>query len=403
MAPIDLTETGSGQVCELADEDAARLIAVDFLNVQRMSSGRWRIKPKQGRPVVGSVRVGTTELHIHPKLPIKRVLFLLGYAVGRGKWQDDTVGLREEKTLVPAVAQPLWRQTQIALAPGVLQGYRQDDAVSTVLRGRIRETDQLYQGHGLRTPLHIRYDELTVDIPENQILRTALERMLTMPGVDKESRGMLGMLLARLAGVQGIPRGGAAPQWTPNRLNARYQSALQLAEVVLRESSVEHGRGVIAANGFVLEMEDVFEDFVRVAVGEELKRRLGGEYWKETDFRLDKGGVLKMEPDLVWGPSKHQRAAVVDAKYFSERKKLGGDRDGVYQMIAYCTALGLNRGHLVYAMGRSVPTRHVIRNAGLEIVCHALDLDQDPKPLLQQISQLTDVITETLTPPVRRR
>jgi 5-methylcytosine-specific restriction endonuclease McrBC regulatory subunit McrC len=52
------------------------------------------------------------------------------------------------------------------------------DETAYILRGRLRETEQLYRHHGLPVPLEIRHDEFAVDITENQILRAARERML---------------------------------------------------------------------------------------------------------------------------------------------------------------------------------------------------------------------------------
>jgi hypothetical protein len=50
-------------------------------------------------------------------------------------------------------------------------------------------------------------------------------------------------------------------------------------------------------------------------------------------------------------------------------------------MLAYCTALGLDRGHLVYAKGAAEPYRHVVRGAGIES-CHRPNrsvLSNDPR------------------------
>src|SRR5258706_338024 len=83
----------------------------------------------------------------------------------------------------PAVDQALWRQTERASHQGLLPGYILVEESSQVLRGRLRENEQLHRHHGLLLPLEIQYDEFTIDIAENQILRTACERMLTVPRV----------------------------------------------------------------------------------------------------------------------------------------------------------------------------------------------------------------------------
>lgn len=64
----------------------------------------------------------------------------------------------------------------------------------------------------------------------------------------------------------------------------------------------------------------------------------------------------------------------------------------LYQLLAYCTILGLGVGHLVYAASNEQPARHVIREAGTEIVCHALNLDRPSEELLTEIRDLAGSI-----------
>ncbi|WP_219500118.1 McrC family protein [Nonomuraea ceibae] len=386
--PITVSEIGKGSPYKLADAEAEALKAsrLGLVKLAYASSGKWQVK---GNNKVGSARIGGRDVHVAPKFPIRRVLFLLGYTEGlREPWQHDEVLLEEELGLVPAFAQPLWRQIDAALKPGLLYGYRERDEVSTVLRGRLRETDQLYRGHGLQTPLQIRYSDRTPDIPENQILKAAVLRMMSVPGVDAESRRRLRLLLAKLAKV--TPTVGPLP--TINRLNARYATALKLAELTLRQTSVDQGEGRrISCNGFVVDMEDVFENFVRITIGSRLKRMLGGRYDKPGIF-LAPG--LPMHPDLVWyRPGPVERAGVVvDAKYSQEKERGGGGLDDIRQMLVYCTVLGVRRGHLIYAKGNAAPTTFPIADTGIDIVCHSLNLNQDPESLFADIQSLANQI-----------
>ena len=83
--------------------------------------------------------------------------------------------------------------------------------------------------------------------------------------------------------------------------------------------------------------------------------------------------------------------AVIDAKYKAE-KPAGYPNADLYQLLAYCTVLGLRNGHLIYAKGNEEPARHVVRQAGVEIVCHALDLSLAPDMLIGQMHDLARTI-----------
>lgn len=67
-------------------------------------------------------------------------------------------------------------------------------------------------------------------------------------------------------------------------------------------------------------------------------------------------------------------------------------------MLAYCTTLGLRCGHLIYARGTEEPAHHVVRRAGIEIICHAVDLDVEPEVLLAQVRGLAGRIADVARP-----
>jgi len=339
---------------------------------------------------VGTARIGDVVVRIHPKVPISRLLFLVGYSLHGAAWQASPVDIDESADLVPAVAQALWRQVSYAIHQGLLPGYVTVEENSPVLRGRLRESAQLALHHGLPLPLEIRHDEFTADIAENQILRTACERMLLVPRVGEESSRMLRRLLRDFADVRSIDRGAPVPPWQPTRRNARYHAALRLAELVLRATSVDHGGGAVAVNGFLLDMPRLFEDFVTVALREALESAFGGRVEAQSRHYLDVAGRVLLKPDILWRRGGVP-AAVIDAKYKAE-KPSGYPNADLYQLLAYCTVLGLSAGHLVYAAGNEAPAHHVIRQAGTEIICHALNLSHPPADLLAEVETLATSI-----------
>jgi 5-methylcytosine-specific restriction enzyme subunit McrC len=345
--------------------------------------GIWLIGPA-GK--VGAARAAGMEIRIKPKVPVARLLFLAGYSRHAAAWRPETVPVSEAADLIPAVAQALWRQTERAIHQGLLPGYVLVEESSPVLRGRLRESEQLHRHHGLPLPLEIRHDEFTTDIPENQILRTACERMLTVPRVDAGSQRMLRRLLRDFGDVTPLSRGDPIPAWQPTRLNARYHAALRLAEIVLRATSAEHQPGSVPVTGFLLDMPKLFEDFVTVALREALEAGFGGRVDDQDRHYLDQAGTVVLRPDIVW-KVRGSPAAVIDAKYKAEQPA-GYPNADLYQLLAYCTALGLRAGHLVYAKGSAEPARHEVRRSGIEIVCHALDLSQPPALLLGQVREL---------------
>lgn len=392
MNSIELDELGPGVELPLTPEQGRSLASSDVVNAapSPFSPGAWRVSAA-GK--VGAARIGDIEIHIKPKVSIARLLFLAGYAQHAAAWQPESVPVDEAADLAPAIGQALWRQTERAIHEGLLPGYILVEESSQVLRGRLRESDQLHRHHGLPLPLEIRHDEFTIDIAENRILRTACERMLTVPRLDTEAQRMLRRMLRDFADVTPLSRSDPIPRWRPTRLNARYHTALRLAELVLHATSIEHGFGDVAVNGFLLDVPRLFEDFVTVALREALVTAYGGRVDGQDRNHFDEAGHVVLRPDIVW-KIRGVPIAVVDAKYKAEMPA-GYPNADLYQLLAYCTVLGLRTGHLVYAKGNKKPARHVVRSSGIEIRTHALDLGQESEELLAQVQGLARLIAST--------
>ena len=387
---IDLTELGPPAEAELSADQGRMLASSGIVTaVPSLYRPGWWAVGSSGR--VGAARVGDVVIRVRPKVAIARLLFLLGYSMHGSAWQSSAVNLDEAADLVPAIAEALWRQVSHAIGQGLLPGYVSTEESSLVLRGRLLESAQLARHHGLPLPLEIQHDEFTVDIPENQILRTACERMLLVPRVVAETKVRLRRLLREFGDVATIRRGDPVPSWQPSRLNARYHVALRLAGLVLRATSVEHSAGRVAINGFLLDMPQLFEDFVTAALREALEGSYGGRVLAQPRGYLDVAGRVVLRPDITWQVSGAV-VAVADAKYKSE-KPSGYPNADLYQLLAYCTILGLPVGHLVYARGNASAARHVVRQSGVEILCHAIDLSLPPDQLIGQMSSLAEAVT----------
>jgi 5-methylcytosine-specific restriction enzyme subunit McrC len=171
------------------------------------------------------------------------------------------------------------------------------------------------------------------------------------------------------------------------RLNEHYRPALALAELVLRNFSISQKSGKVESTTFVFNMNKVFEDFVTAAFTEAMRKYGGTVRPQVGEYSLAERGRLPLRPDIGWWGG-NRCLAVLDAKY----KAIDDGRlrhDDAYQMLAYCTAYGLDRGYLIYARDSGAePTVYVVRNVKTEIVVVALDVEQEPEVLLKQVEEL---------------
>ena len=403
MLRLCLEEYGVTVPARLDPATAAQLAASQLVTLTPFGEADlWGVR---ARGKVGVARLGDIELHIRPKIDVNHLFFLLGYARDPQLWRPEDVAGAEHTDLVPAVAEAFVHQAERALRPGLLQGYRTTETSSTVLRGRIRETAQLTRRFCMPTPLEIRYDEFTPDIPENQLLLAAARRLLTLPILQDPTRRRLLRIAARLTDITTPPRGHGLPVWRANRLNDRYRAALHLADIVLRDNAVDSLPAQVKIRGFMVDMWRVFEDFITTALRAALTAR--GQHSQPQDpHYLDTAHNILLKPDLVhYSPDGIPRS-VLDIKYKAESAD-GFPNSDIYQMLAYCIALGLPDGHLVYAQGNATSHNHTVYRADTQIIQHTLDLQAPAHRLLEQIAALAESLTEphhlrTQTPPRNR-
>jgi 5-methylcytosine-specific restriction enzyme subunit McrC len=389
-----LTEGASPIGYDLTEAEAAALDAAELAVVSRHPRGQlWEVA---SGTKIGAATVGELQVTVRPKVPIDRLVFMMGFARDPSFWRDQTVLLEVEDDLPSALAEAFRRQAARALEQGVLHGYREQDETVPVLRGRLRSSDQMKRRFGLGLPLEVTYDEFTVDIAENQLLLAATTRLLRMPGVSRGARQALQRLRLQLVDVSHLIAGLPVPSWRASRLNTRYQPALQLAGLILGGDSFEQRVGDLLVSGFVFDMWKIYEDFVCVALAEAFRRH-GGASSLQHRVYLDIAEVVKMRPDFVWS-RLHEPVVVVDAKYKAE-KPAGLPQADLYQVLAYCTVLDLAEGHLVYAKGSDEPAVHHVTGSSVRIHCHSLDLAKSPSLILREVESLAASMAHAVSMP----
>ncbi|WP_046468353.1 McrC family protein [Allosalinactinospora lopnorensis] len=397
MTRIELVEYVPLPGVRVSPGQAAALAACELVSMRPDSGGSWTLTADRG--LVGAVHVGhkdaSVELRVAPKLPIRRLFFLLGYAQHGLHWHRHPVDSHEHTDLLPAIASAFARMADRALTRGVLLGYRTVEEALPVVRGRLRESEQIRRRFGALLPVEVVYDDYTPDTPENRILLAAARRLLRLPRLDGTARALLHRVVHRLDGVTALVAGQPLPEWRASRLNARYRAPLGLAELVLRGGSYELDQArTLRAEGLVLRMWQVYEDFLTRALTDALHPYGGHCASQDTRHHLDRARAMPLRPDLLYyrqsPDGRPMPAAVADAKYKTART--GGTDSDVYQMLAYCTALDLAEGHLIYASGPEAGPRAHHINGGTRIAVHqhVLDLDRAPGEVLAQIAHIAE-------------
>lgn len=339
--------------------------------------------------VVGAISLPDLGIEIRPKIPIEQVLFLVSYALDPRRWHDIDYSFGTVDSFLEAIVPGFARHVGRALARGLLQGYRlEEDSLATV-RGRIRFDDQLRDRFGRFPPVEVRFEEFTEDVEENRLLKAAIDQLSRLRIRSVKASRSLQSLAPAFESVHLVayePR--RLPEILYTRLNEHYRPAVELARLVLRSTSFEflHGRAV--ASSFLVDMSEVFESFVAIALRERLRipERAFPRGARGHPLHLDRAKLIRLEPDLSWWDGPVCRF-VGDVKY-KRVQATGVLHPDLYQVLAYCIATDLANGLLIYAAGEAPQVRHEVVRIGKDLHVVTLDLGGSQESVLDQVAAL---------------
>lgn len=393
---------------EYRTEPAVALSAIERDAIRRLHPGI-HLEPTiglEGRyDLTSDQRIGVVSLpglvlEIRPKVPLSSVLFLVSYTCDAAVWLDEQPELSRDLDLVEMIAIMLSKLVQHATRRGLLNGYQCEDEPLQTPRGRILFDEHLRRRLGHSPPIEVRHDTFTADILENRILLAALVAMKRMPvrsDVAPRELARAQRLFGAVAQVH-FPASGV-PEVIFTRLNRHYQAALTLARLVLSSASLQLGSGEVRGSAFVIDMNVVFEGFVRVALRRALGAGLSDFPDRPPRTYLDRAGIVPMKPDLCL-LERRRIVWVGDAKY--KRLPAGGYRNAdLYQLLAYASVLNLRGGMLIYAADEGVTAaEHVVVEANKRLNVIALDLTAPSSKILGQIQSIASTIRRRGSPAV---
>ncbi len=387
MLPIDLREyRPTKHTLTLAQRDALLGDANPLnLTIEPIvgTADRYMVTPGS---TVGAVEVRDMSVRIEPKIGIPQLLSLACYAMRLLKPQQEPFDFREDEALPDVLALALAAAARRAFAHGLLHGYRVEEDTLPTVRGRIRIDDQIRQRPGFMLPIEVRYDEFTEDILENRLVKAAAAQLARMRLGSQDARAGLSWVVGMLEQVALVEfSAGDLPETRFTRLNEHYRDVLALAHLILRHSAFSSARGAVRASGFLVNMNDLFQEFLTVALREALgvsSERLRSE--REVEF--DEDGRAGLKPDLSWWDDDIC-TFVGDAKY----KNLTSDRvpnADLYQLLAYATALRLPGGLLVYAQGEADEWPYRVKHTSKRLEVMALDMSGTLAEVLERVQSV---------------
>lgn len=244
-----------------------------------------------------------------------------------------------------------------ALRAGMPRRYVSQEEDLRTLRGSLQVVRQFRRNAANPSILACRFDELSKDVPLNQIMKTTLMSLLNFSRNWRNKKRLRELLFA-YGSVSTIPS-----QFLPwhqvliDRSNTRWTELLRLAELLLSRNYQTTTTGQSEGFALLFEMHDLFERYVGTLMSKELSTNgyqvslQGGRRYCLAEVQTRRE-LFQTKPDIVirrGGDVMH----IIDTKWkrISARdddKKRGITQGDVYQMMAYAQLYNAPRVTLLY-------------------------------------------------------
>jgi 5-methylcytosine-specific restriction enzyme subunit McrC len=412
-------------------QDDTRIEQLEKLNnscgAELLHLGRHQLRASK---YVGLIRVDDTAIQILPKIDYTseengfssdsnrnvsasaNLMSMLTYANNMRIHPQDSALLRERRGnwfewLTFLFARELIRQLRL----GVDKTYISREDALPLLRGKWLISKQFAHHPMLLDRFEVRYTDYIADTTLNQVLAAAVNHLLRLTDDAGNYRLLLSARNILIgAGCEDAPisRGfHHAIHFT--RLNDRFRTAYQLADLFLRGSVFNFSVGRQDVTAFVFNMNVLFEQFITnflIRHRDDIFSNLPGRVRvisqgnKENihflmQYQPLHRDIFRLKPDvLVYEGS--QLAVIIDMKYKKlniKKRNLNLQESDSYQMFAYASTFACDQVQLIYPQPGQNPIHalYQVRNQAIDLRVDSINLHQpldQPDVLIGDFKQM---------------
>lgn len=333
----------------LAPEDVAFLLDHHRGRLEVLPTGRRDRYRLTALGCVGILVTPTCRFVIRPKIPLANVLAMLD-PLADFPIQSDRIAAEKGTEALDFLADQLARRMAERVAAGLHRAYRQQSEQGTVLYGSLDLPAQLREAPGRKDQLHSQYDELSIDLPCNRIVKATAEMLSASSLLSAEVRAALRQALAGFEGVCSVPLSPCLwDELYVGTIREEYRPMLDLCRLLADSLALNDAAGNMPAPSFLLDLERVFELHVTRGIVEAFAQIPNCTVGVQVTHTVSEPAVdqpdITMRPDLTID-CDGRRVLVIDAKW--KRLPRLAETTDLYQVMAYGTALGAEGVVLVY-------------------------------------------------------
>ncbi|MEM7330776.1 MAG: hypothetical protein AAF490_01700 [Chloroflexota bacterium] len=368
---VDLPEKVGHDLWQKFDEQS-KVLQVRFPSP--ITEQKWSLT-SQGW--VGVLATKDIELLLSPRFSIKNIFGLWAYVYGfeKSPLKDGWTQLETVADFPHLLAGWLAKSVIRCAKTGFAKSYINQTETLPYVRGRV------LQFQPTKTAVFCQYDQLTTNIPDNQILAYTLNLLCRSPLLDMKVQQQVRQATHLINQV------AEAVPFTTEEINGRiyhphtekYRLMHQLCRFFLEQIGPAHAFGEAPFSTFLIHTPTLFERFV----AKWLKQNLPPQ-WRiniQERISLDTDNPLVFQIDIVlYNKQEGTPLAVVDTKYKTGAKISSSD---IHQIIAYAKVKSSPNAILIFPTDEKVSLNVHVDDIHLQAL--HFDLNQSFEQAGQQI------------------
>lgn len=382
----------------LSDETVAKLSS--YLDFIPSGTGGHLIRAKSH---VGIVRLrDDLILNVLPKVKMENLLAMLNYVYGVPFVWEEEAPLQECRWLIKFLIRIFIDRVQRLYYHSFRRSYLMIEENRSSIKGKILVKENLNANRFHPEKTFCQFEDFTADILVNRIIKYTIFLLFNLD--DGQFRNELRYIYALFhevsltnISVEDVD----SVKYT--RLDEAYKPVHMLCRLFIRHVFVSHKIGDQKMFCFLIDMNSLFEEFVRKILQMfSLNYRVRGH---PKEKYLDQTNLVRIIPDIrLVEKSTDKMMSVADCKY-KRLKKIEDDNEkaqiinsDVYQILAYMTGYRLNKGILIYPkdeIEQETEINVVFDGIAGKVFIRQIDLNQIQEPYLKAFAGKMESIVLT--------
>ena len=354
-----LSGRGGGNVLDFGRKD---LRARGFVGVIAAPGCQLEILPKiEGRGDKYTADTPTLRNRLVHMLAVARDIRVDTGGITQMDWQRDT--------LLEILIRLFCGKLADALRQGMPRRYIAHIEDLPAMRGRLDTNRQFTVLAAQPQKLACHVDELSPDIPVNQIMKATVKRLMHLAQATENQRSLRELAFS-YADITDVPT--TALDWDKivlDRTNQRWQELLSLARLLLGRQYQKTSIGSVNGHALLFEMNVLFEEYVARLLKHALAGsglRVSTQGGHHSCLFYGETGLFRTRPDIIVRRGD-QIVLVVDTKWKRMAPRIDDPKQGVsqadvYQLMAYGRLYQCPRTMLLYPHHSDLDGEELHRN-----------------------------------------